>query len=223
MEEVLLGILIDPQRDHVQRACLCNSLDPGDGRRHGWLAVMMTQERVRLLPADAIHHILRIVRLGHLPGGLSTQIGHHGIRRLRSIENGFKEAHRLGAGCYRWGPSKGKPYTGLPKFIRRFGELTQQTLAGLRRQPVRHANQVCFLPSGRFDQLLHWNSRPEEYRPPSGLFRQAQELDHPGHVHAFPDGTGNDSFQSSLPLFRVYLVDEPIIRRGRSSPLSRRF
>ena len=53
MEEIFLGILIDPQRDNVQRPRVRDFLDAGDGFFHAGQTEVVAQQRVGRFPADA--------------------------------------------------------------------------------------------------------------------------------------------------------------------------
>ena len=82
-------------------------------------------------------------------------------------------------------PPKANRTPPRPEVVGALGEVAQQPLTGLGRQPVGDANQVRAMPARGLQDLLHGHSRPQEDRLPPGRLGQAQEVHHPGHVDAF--------------------------------------
>ena len=96
MEEVFLGILVDPQRDHIEHARVGDLLDTGESGLQRGQAEVVADQRVGGLPGDALDGRLRVIGLG---GGawLAAQIRQHILCRLRAVKNLFEEADGAGA------------------------------------------------------------------------------------------------------------------------------
>ena len=183
--EILLGILVNAQRDHIQSLGFGDLLDPLQRGLHGWQTKVMAKKRVGRFPLDALHGGLRKVSFRGRHRALPLEIGQHSLGRLAAIEDPFEEAQRLGALGHRRRAAKSKAHPGLVQLRGLFGELAQQALAGFGGQAVGDAHQVGFFNSGGLQHLLDGHGRAKEHRPPAGGLGQAQEVADPGHVDTF--------------------------------------
>ncbi len=137
MKEVLLRVLVDPERDNVQHARLGDLFDPRQRFGHRGLAVVVAEERKRRLPGDAVDQALGIAHhvVGIAPGPLEE--GQNLIVCFAARKHACEKAQLLGA-CGQGGrAAKRKADAGGVQVVGRFSEVGQQPLARFGRQPVR--------------------------------------------------------------------------------------
>jgi hypothetical protein len=147
MEKVGLSVLIDAQRDHIQRLGIRDAGDSLLCGLNGGQPKMMPEDGVGRLPGDPIDDRLRGFDLGRLTVRLSFQIGQDSLGRSAAVKNAIKKAncsHPLGH--WRRTP-KDKTHAGNLQVVRLLCELTDQPFPCLWCQTIGNTYQICaFVP-----------------------------------------------------------------------------
>ena len=193
-EEVLLGILVGAQRQHIEALGAGNLYHAGNRLLHGGPAEVMAQERVRRLPTNSAGQ--RLGRWG--AWAILTLIAakkrdHSGLRRSAG-ERGLEQPRSPSGGDAGFGPPKQPAPSGFAPRLDLGRQFGQQALAIFRREAVTNGDGPRVESSDFIEQSVDGNCGPEANGFEPDLFGQVQEIDNPGHVYAIAHRAPRISF-----------------------------
>ncbi len=191
VEEVLLGVLVGAQGDDVDHPRRGDLRDPGGGGLHGGQAEVVAQQRVGVLPGQAVAERLRI---GPPPRGgiIPPQVADHLLHRLRAVEGALDPAQGAGPGDDGGCAPEAEALPRQPGLLHRLAEGAQEGLAVLRREAVAEGHQVGVGLLDGPDEGLRGDGWPQEDGAPALGLGEAEEVVDPGDVHALPQGAPDD-------------------------------
>ena len=216
VEEVGLGVLVNPQRDDIYDLGFGDAGDAFSSRLYRRQAKVVADHRKRGFPGDTFHRGLGKVALIQFGAILTFQKGQHRFRGNVAAEAALKEANGSRPLDHRRRAAKDKAHASGPQIIRLLRELGQQKFTRLRRQPVGDADQLSFFAPDRLQKLFDRHCRTEEHGSPAGGLGQSQELQHPGHVDAFAQRTSNNGSHTQPP--GIHTHDELTARKPAECP-----
>ena len=198
VEEVLLGVLVGAQGDDVDHPRRGDLGDPGGGGLHGGQAEVVAQQRVGMLPGQAVAERLRI---GPPPRGgiIPPQVADHLLHRLRAVEGALDPAQGAGPGDDGGCAPEAEALPRQPGLLHRLAEGVQEGLAVLRREAVAEGHQVGVGLLDGPDEGLRGDGWPQEDGAPALGLGEAEEVVDPGDVHTLPQGAPDDGGGAVAP------------------------
>jgi len=193
VEEVLLCVLVDAERDHIQHTRAGNLLDPGTRGLQGWQSEVVADERIGRLPGDAIYGPLWEAGFGRSIRG-AAQVGGHFLGRLRAIEDALEEpefGRTLGHGR---GSAERETHARGVQVVGGLGKFAQQSFARLRSQPVGDADERRVLGPCGLQNVFYRDRGTQEHRAPAGLFGQPQKFHDACNMDALAQCCGDNGF-----------------------------
>ena len=125
VEKVGLGVLVNPQRNHVQDTGLGDLGDPLPGGLHRRQAKVMADQRKRCFPGDALDRGLGIVGLGHRDRVLALEVGQDRVGGFAAVEATIEKPDSLRPFGHRGCATKSKADARIAQIIGCLGKLGQ--------------------------------------------------------------------------------------------------
>ncbi len=164
---------------------------------------MVTQQWIGRLPADARDGLLRIARLCGARLLVAPQKAQQRVTPLRAIVDAMEKAQRPRPLGHRRRATEHKAHTALAQLVCGLGELAQQPLARLGRQPIRDPHQLGALALCGGHHGGHRRGRPQKHGAPARLLGQSQKAQHAGHMHALAQRSTDHGFGHAAPFCPV--------------------
>ncbi len=198
MVKVLLRVLIDAQRDHVQHLGLGDLGDAAPGLLDAGEAKVMPQDRVGGLPADALHGGIGVGHLAARLTLLAPEVGDDIIGGLVAIKDALEKAEPACAFGDEGRAAKGKAHAGAVELVGLLGKGPQQPLAVLGGEAIGYGHEIRLLPLGGLQDVGDGNGRAQKDSSPAGLLGQTEKAHDAGHMGALAQGRGYDGLHGQL-------------------------